>query len=50
MSVFQGFRVLPNTSLKVFAPAPNSGVLVLPITMAPLRFSRATITSSRSGT
>lgn len=24
--VFHGFRVAPNTSLKVFAPAPNSGV------------------------
>ena len=27
--VFQGFRVVPNTSLKVLAPAPNSGVLDL---------------------
>ena len=27
--VFQGFRVRPNTSLKVLAPAPNSGVLDL---------------------
>ena len=25
--VFQGFSVAPNTSLKVWAPAPNSGVL-----------------------
>jgi hypothetical protein len=24
--VFQGFSVAPNTSLKVCAPAPNSGV------------------------
>ena len=24
--VFHGLRVLPNTSLKVLAPAPNSGV------------------------
>ena len=24
--VFQGLRVAPNTSLKVLAPAPNSGV------------------------
>ncbi len=24
--VFQGLRVLPKTSLKVLAPAPNSGV------------------------
>ena len=27
--VFQGLTVRPNTSLKVFAPAPNSGVLAL---------------------
>ena len=26
----QGFRVTPKTSLKVFPPAPNSGVLDLP--------------------
>ena len=25
-AVFQGLRVLPKTSLKVLAPAPNSGV------------------------
>ena len=30
-----GFSVSPNTSLKVCAPAPNSGVLVLPSVMAP---------------
>jgi hypothetical protein len=27
--VFQGFSVAPNTSLKVLAPAPNSGVFDL---------------------
>jgi len=26
-AVFHGLRVAPNTSLKVLAPAPNSGVL-----------------------
>ena len=34
--VSHGFRVLPKTSLKVLAPAPNSGVLDLPITTASL--------------
>src|SRR5205807_8811368 len=47
---FQGLRVTPNTSLKVLAPAPNSGVLVLPSTMAPAAFSRATTSASSSGT
>ena len=28
-AVPHGFRVIPNTSLKVFAPAPNSGALDL---------------------
>src|SRR5260370_17710380 len=36
----QGLRVTPNTSLKVLAPAANSGVLVLPSTMAPAAFRR----------
>src|SRR5882724_6161883 len=43
---FQGFRVTPNTSLKVLAPAANSGVLVLPMTMAPAAFSRRTASAS----
>src|SRR5262249_32875495 len=47
---FQGLRVAPNTALKVFPPAPNSGLLVLPITMAPAALSRWTTRSSSSGT
>jgi len=47
---FQGFRVAPNTALKVLAPAPNSGVLVLPTTMAPAALSRSTTRASVSGT
>src|SRR5450756_417587 len=47
---FQGLRVTPNTSLKVLAPAPNSGVLVLPSTMAPADFSRRTTSASSVGT
>src|SRR2546428_5394645 len=39
---FHGLRVGPNTALKVLAPAPNSGVLVLPTTMAPAAFTRST--------
>src|SRR5689334_16654728 len=30
-----GLPVAPYTALRVFAPAPNSGVLVLPTTIAP---------------
>ena len=40
--VFQGLRVLPNTSLKVLPPAPNSGVFDLAMTMPPLRSMRST--------
>ena len=47
---FHGFRVAPNTALKVLPPAPNSGVLVLPTTMAPAALRRATISASSSGT
>ncbi len=36
--------------MKVLAPAPNSGVLVLPSTMAPAAFRRATTSASSSGT
>ena len=49
-AVFHGLRVLPNTSLKVLAPAPNSGVFDLANGMAPLRSSVSTETSFRSGT
>ena len=37
--VFHGFKVRPKTSLKVLAPAPNSGVFDIAKTMPPL-FSR----------
>ena len=32
----KGLPVAPNTKFRVFAPAPNSGVLVLPIKIPPL--------------
>ena len=41
--VFQGFVVVPNTSLNVCEPAPNSGVLDLATTRAPFVSSRSTI-------
>src|SRR5713226_1407168 len=47
---FQGLRVTPNTSLKVLAPAANSGVLVLPSTIAPAAFKRRTASASSLGT
>src|SRR3981189_1614842 len=47
---FHGLRVTPNTSLKVLAPAANSGVLVLPSTMAPAAFRRRTTSASSAGT
>ena len=40
----------PNTLLKVCEPAPHSGVLVLPMVMAPARFSRSTVNESILGT
>ena len=43
-------RVTPKTSLKVCEPRPNSGVLVLPMTMQPAAFRRATIRPSTLGT
>src|SRR3989442_1771470 len=39
-AVFHGLRVAPNTALNVFPPAPNSGVFVLPTTMAPAALRR----------
>ena len=45
-----GLRVAPKTWLKVWDPAPNSGVLVFPIVMAPARRSRSTIRAVLSGT
>src|SRR5262249_35020070 len=41
-----GLRVAPNTVLNVCEPAPNSGVLVLPIRIAPARRIRSTTRSS----
>src|SRR5712692_1199958 len=49
-AVFHGLRVAPNTLFTVLAPAPNSGVLVLPSTIAPATFSRRTISASSVGT
>src|SRR5258706_8230884 len=42
--------VVPKTSLNVCEPRPNSGVLVLPITMQPDAFIRCTIRLSSLGT
>ena len=39
-------RVAPNRRLTVLAPAPNSGVLVLPTTIAPAYLARVTAASS----
>ena len=47
---FHGLRVAPKTALKVLPPAPNSGVLVLPTTIAPAALSRWTTSASSSGT
>ena len=47
---FQGLRVRPNTSLKVLPPVANSGVLVLPMMMAPAARSRCTTRASSVGT
>ena len=41
-----GLPVAPQTALRVLAPAPNSGTLVLPHTMAPARRKSATNRSS----
>jgi hypothetical protein len=49
-AVFHGLRVRPKTSLKVLPPAPNSGVLDLPITMPPLRSMRSTTGWDLAGT
>lgn len=45
-----GLPVAPQTALRVLAPAPSSGTLVLPATMAPAARSRATSTLSCVGT
>ena len=46
---FHGLRVRPCTGLKVWEPAPNSGVLVLPTVMRPHRRRCATRGASTSG-
>jgi hypothetical protein len=45
-----GFSVRPETSLNVWEPAPNSGVLLLPSVMAPAARKRSMISASSSGT
>src|SRR5579872_6785484 len=45
----QGLRVAPNTVLKVWDPAPNSGVLVLPRVIAPAACRRSMIRSFSVG-
>ena len=50
LAVFHGLRVAPKTSLKVLAPAPNSGVFDLASTTAPWRSRVSTATSERVGT
>src|SRR5229473_3767433 len=45
----QGFFVAPKTGLNVWEPAPNSGVLVLPMVMAPACWIRSTISMLKSG-
>ena len=42
--------MVPNTSLKLCEPRPNSGVLVLPMTMQPAAFMRAVISPSSLAT
>src|SRR5260221_2475112 len=44
-----GFRVAPKTVLNVCDPAPNSGVFVLPMMIAPARRMRSTTRSSSVG-
>ncbi len=44
-----GLPVAPQTTLRELAPAPISGILVLPVTMAPAARRRATSTLSCAG-
>src|ERR1700724_2073302 len=46
----QGLRGTPNTTLTVVAPVANSGVLVLPSTIAPAALRRRTTSASSVGT
>src|SRR5207302_8914873 len=45
-----GFPVAPETRLRVFAPAPNSGTLVLQTMIAPALRTSATMAASCAGT
>src|SRR5712692_5496749 len=45
-----GFLVDPNTGLNVCDPAPNSGVFVLPMVIAPASLTRSTRSESADGT
>ena len=45
-----GLPVAPQTGLRELAPAPNSGTLVLAVTMAPAARTSATCAESRAGT
>ena len=49
-SRFHGLRVWPNSGESVIDLEPNSGVVVLPIRIAPCARSRATATASSAGT
>ena len=46
----KGLPVAPHTGLRVLAPAPSSGTFVLAVRMPPARRSRATSSTSCSGT
>src|SRR5262249_61772396 len=46
----KGFPVAPQTRLRVFAPAPNSGTLVLQRMIAPALRTSATMAASCAGT
>jgi hypothetical protein len=49
-SVFQGFRVAPNTGLVVLAPIPSSGTFDFATGIAPLLSNVSTPMSDRSAT
>jgi hypothetical protein len=49
-SVLHGFRQGPSSRDSVQGTGPNSGALVLPMTMNPARRIRATFSSSNGGT
>src|SRR5260370_29366500 len=49
-SGLNGLPVAPQTGLRVFAPAPSSGTLVLATRIAPAARRRSTSRTSRAGT